>query len=293
MMTAENRRKIIHYCVNLLFGGCLLFVIWLIVQLFFLASFRIPSNSMEPTLKRGDHIWVWKGIPGARLFNVFDLLKGRSAKIYRLPQIREVKREDIFVFNAPYPFSPNKIEMDLMKYYVKRCLGLPGDTINIQNDTCFLNGLPYETKYKAFLPEIDNVFVTEFPNLTPSVFPSDSILKWDRSNWGPLYIPRKEDTLLMNRVNYLLYRNLIEWEQQAEVLYRDSIVYLNSHPLPVYTFQQNYYFMLSDYGKYSHDSRYWGLLPEDFIVGKVWVIWKSADPYRKKWRWERILKKVE
>ncbi|MDR2968673.1 MAG: signal peptidase I [Tannerellaceae bacterium] len=292
-MDAEKKRKIISVGVNILFVSCLLLVGWIIFQLFFFASFRIPSNSMEPALKNGDHVLVWKGIPGARLFNIFDLLDRKSTTIYRLPRVRDVKRNDVLVFNAPYPRSSDKLEMHLMKYYVKRCFGLPGDTVAIQNDTYLINGHAYDIKYKEFLPEINNSFITEFSEAAKPAFPSDSITQWDIRNFGPLYIPRKGDTLSMNRENYSLYHKLIEWEQQAEVFYRDSVVYLNHHPLPSYTFQQNYFFMLSDYGKYSYDSRYWGLLPEDFIVGKVWIIRKSTDPYWGEWRWDRFLKKVD
>lgn len=291
-MHADNRKKIIHHGVNCLFAGCLLLVGWVLVQLFFIASFHIPSHSMEPVLKKGDYILVWKGVPGARLFNIFDRHGGKT-NIYHLPGARKVERDDVLVFNAPYPFSPDKLEMHLMKYYVKRCLGLPGDTLTIQNGIYRLNGLPYAVKYNDFLPEVDHTYVTEFYNTAVPLFPSDSIIHWDLHHFGPLYIPRKGDTLPINRTNYLLYRHLIEWEQQAQILYLDSTAYLNNQPLYTYTFQADYYFMQSDYGKYSHDSRYWGLLPEDFIVGKAWTIWKSKDPFWGNWRWDRFLKKIE
>ena len=97
----------------------------------------------------------------------------------------------------------------------------------------------------------------------------------------------------MNRTNYLLYKKVIEWEQQGELSYQDSVVYLNQEPISTYRFRKNYYFMGGDNGVNSQDSRYWGLLPEEYIVGKVWKIWKSIDPYTDEFRWDRFLKTVK
>ncbi len=291
-MNTVIRKKILSGCINALWVFCLLFIGWFVIQLVFFASFKIPSSSMEPILKKGDHILVWKGIPGARLFNFIDLSKGNPIKIYRLPRIRDVRRNDVLVFNNPYPSSPDKIEMDLMKYYVKRCLGLPGDTVLIQKKAYILNGIPYDTKYNAYLPDLNEIFINEYNNEPNQTFPYDSVIKWNTENFGPLYIPRKGDILTMNRTNYLLYHKIIEWEQKTEVIYSDSLTYLNQLPFSTYTFEKDYFFMMSDHGEYSCDSRYWGLLPEDFIVGKVWLIWKSTEPYFGKWRWERVCKKV-
>ena len=97
----------------------------------------------------------------------------------------------------------------------------------------------------------------------------------------------------MNRTNYLLYRKLIEWEQKGSLKYQDSAVFLNGKTIESYRFQKNYYFMAGDKGANSQDSRYWGLLPEEYIVGKAVRIWKSVAPYTKKFRWDRFLKKIE
>jgi len=96
----------------------------------------------------------------------------------------------------------------------------------------------------------------------------------------------------MNRTHYLLYGKLIEWEQNATLAWKDSAVRLNDRPVDSYRFLKNYYFMGGDYTEDSRDSRYWGLAPEEYIVGKAWIVWKSVDPHTGKFRWERFLKTI-
>jgi signal peptidase I len=96
----------------------------------------------------------------------------------------------------------------------------------------------------------------------------------------------------MNRINYALYKKPVEWEQKGVLSYHDSSVYLNDAPINAYRFQKNYYFVAGDRTEDSRDSRYWGLLPEEYIVGKAWIVWKSVDPYTGKFRWGRFLKVI-
>ena len=103
---------------------------------------------------------------------------------------------------------------------------------------------------------------------------------------------KKGDSITLDRTNFRLYKKLIEWEQQGSLQYKDSTIFLNGTPINGYRFQKNYYFMAGDNGMNSQDSRYWGLLPEEYIVGKAWIIWKSVDPYTDKFRWNRFLKVI-
>lgn len=126
-------KKIFDKVIEVLFAVCLVAVTWLAVELFCITSFSIPSDSMEPVLKAGDNIWVEKLSYGTRLFNVTEALKGNRVEIKRLPGLGKVKRGDVVVFHNPCPHEWMKLEMDLMKYYVKRCAALPGDTFYIEN----------------------------------------------------------------------------------------------------------------------------------------------------------------
>ena len=282
--------QLINKVFDLFFWIGIVCVLWFVTQVFLIASFKIPSNSMEPELTTGDNILVWKPIIGPRIFNIFASLQNKQTVIQRISGIRKVQRNDILVFNYPFPNSWSKVEMHIFKYYIKRCIGIPGDTLSIQNGFFQLGGI------HAALGNIDSqkeIASTEkFPKDILWCFPFDSIMGWNIKNFGPLYIPGAGDSLVMNRTNFRIYKKLIEWEQKKKLKYKDSIVYINGIPIEGYRFQKNYYFMAGDKGLNSQDSRYWGLLPEEYIVGKAWIIWKSIDPYTGKFRWERFLKVI-
>ena len=124
--------NILNWSVNLVLISFTLIALWFFCQVFLFTSFHIPSDSMEPELIEGDAILVYKPILGARLFNLSATMRIEQVDIYRLPGFRKVKRNDVLVFNFPHPNSWEKIEMHILKYYIKRCIGLPGDTLSIQ-----------------------------------------------------------------------------------------------------------------------------------------------------------------
>ena len=93
--------------------------------------------------------------------------------------------------------------------------------------------------------------------------------------------------------NYVLYKNLIEYETDQQLTVRDGAVYLDDETIGNYTFQLNYYFMAGDYIFDSRDSRYWGLLPEDCIIGKALFVWRSTDVWTGKIRWNRFFKVIK
>ena len=279
--------------LNLLFGCACLFIFWLLAQVFLFSSFRIPSDSMSPALQKGDCVLVWKPIVGARLFNLHRSLQLEQTEIYRLPGLRKIRRNDVVVFNFPHPNGWDKIEMHILKYYIKRCIGLPGDTLSIRNGRFRINGTNEPLGNMDSQERIGRTLPGEFPDGVYKAFPFDSVISWNIRNFGPLYVPKAGDKVEMNRENYLLYRKLIAWEQKAEINYNDSTVFLNGEPIREYRFLKNYYFMAGDKGLNSQDSRYWGLLPEEYIVGKAAFVWKSVDPYTGQFRWDRFMKKIE
>lgn len=92
-------KRIGNWIVNICFYSCVAFVAWMVLQVFCLTSFKIPSNSMEPALLSGDKILVDKWTGGARLFNIFASLRGEEVDIYRLPGFGSFQRDDVLVFN--------------------------------------------------------------------------------------------------------------------------------------------------------------------------------------------------
>ena len=131
-------------------------------------------------------------------------------------------------------------------------------------------------------------------NVVIPCFPWSDKLKWTIKEFGPLPVPAKGQVVKMNSLSYTLYRQLINWEQKqlsrmneaGEVLLGDSVV-------REYCFQENYYFMAGDNAYNSQDSRYWGMLPESFIVGRAVRVWKSVNPDTDEIRWNRILRKIK
>ena len=109
----------------------ILIVIWSISQVIVITSFSIPTDSMYTTLHPGDNILVNKSIMGARIFNIWDAAEEKEVEIHRLPGLGKVKRNDVLVFHYPYPHKNDSLSMHLLKYYVKRCIALPGDTMGI------------------------------------------------------------------------------------------------------------------------------------------------------------------
>lgn len=276
--------KLCRYVVDTLFWGCMVVALFVVMQIFLFSSFKIPSNSMEPGLIAGDYVLVNKLIPGARLFNVFASLRGEQVQIVRLPGLREIRRNDVVVFNYPYPNDSDKIGMHMMKYYIKRCLGLPGDSLSIVNGYYRVNGIfePVGNIEGQELFSVQSNKMLKDAGLYWS-FPKDSLISWNVKNFGPLYLPRKGDVIDMNRENISIYRKLIEWETGQKLDPR----------IVSYTFQKNYYFVAGDRIEDSQDSRYWGLLPEEFIVGKATFIWGSMNPQTRGVRWDRICSRIE
>lgn len=288
-----NINKWIDWILNIFLSVAGLVAAWIVMQVFVVCSFKIPSDSMEPTLEPGDYVLVNKLLIGPRLFNLTDALDGKRVTIYRVPGLHSIQRNDVLVFHFPHPHTWEKIEMHLLKYYVKRCIGLPGDSVWIRNGYYRINQRTDTLGNPAAQKQISQMSPDMFAENVYWAFPFDSLLSWNIRQFGPLYLPKEGDEIRMNRTNYLLYKKVIEWEQQGELSYQDSVVYLNQEPISTYRFRKNYYFMGGDNGVNSQDSRYWGLLPEEYIVGKVWKIWKSIDPYTDEFRWDRFLKTVK
>ena len=282
--------NLINKIIDIIFWLCTIIALWFTAQIFVLTSFKIPSDSMEAQLTAGDNILVWKPTIGPRIFNLFASMRNEQTNIYRIPGIKKIQRNDILVFNFPHPNSWDKIEMHILKYYIKRCVGLPGDTLSIQNGFFHVKGI--ETSLGNMESQNKIATTEQFEDGIFHSFPFDSIISWNSKDFGPLYIPGKGDSITLNQTNCRLYKKLIEWEQQGSLQYKDSTIFLNGTPINGYRFQKNYYFMAGDNGMNSQDSRYWGLLPEEYIVGKAWIIWKSVDPYTDKFRWNRFLKVI-
>ncbi len=275
----------------LLAGG--LIALWLVLQVTTYASFKVPTDSMQPTLIPGDYILVNKWVMGGRVFNVWKSLERKEVRIWRLPGLRRAERGDVLVFNFPYPVRPDSISMDIMKYYVKRCVALPGDTFEIRRARYTVRGYAKPLGNVEAQDQLQQMLEWgQGERIVLKGYPYNELFDWSIQEFGPLYVPAKGDSIEMNVGHVALYKNLIEWEQKKPLVVRGDSVWLNDSLITGYRFRENYYFMAGDRVVNSQDSRYWGLVPEPYIVGKATRIWKSADPWTEEIRWERVMKAI-
>ena len=396
-----------------------------LVHNYFIQPYIIPTGSLEKTLLIGDFLFVSKFHYGARspmtavafpmVHDTLPLVRSRSYLNYpqlpyfRLPRFQNIERNEIVVFSWPADtvrrfFVKEKgvrKPIDKKSNYVKRCVGLPGDTLSVVDGFVHINGqqsiLPERAKtqytfsaynakgvssrkllndgikdfdrkyrienitqetYNAILPyihgrltnDLDN-FIVQTPSMglppkligqlrlrvkeileakkeltltineaktleqrglfdslirkinrskTPNTtfFPNSLPYGWNEDNFGPLTIPKKGSTVALNEYNLPLYKKIIR-EYEGNRLEKDeTTIYINGKATKEYTFQQDYYWMMGDNRHRSEDSRFWGFVPENHVVGKPILIWFSIEGINdgiRNWkiRWDRIMTTVK
>lgn len=275
---------------------CLLLTIWVVVKVTTFASFSIPSDSMEPSLQPGDLIMVNKWLLGARLFDVCSAVEGKRVHIQRLPGLGQLKRNDVVVFNFPYINQWDSIQINMHRYYVKRCVALPNDTIEIRHSHFYVRGFNYPLGNVASQDNLEKMFQNrgDIPReLCIKAFPLDSMTEWTIREFGPLKIPHHGYQVKLDKLSISLYRKLMEWETGRHITCKDGKILLGDSVVTDYTFCKDYCFVAGDRTENSQDSRYWGMLPIEFIVGKATRILWAHDSQTHRIRWERIWKIIE
>lgn len=269
------------------------YIMWLAVRIFLFDQFITPTESMMPTLMPGDRIIVDKRIFGARIYDKLNFSDDGAELIsHRTRGIRKIKPDDIVVFN--FPHHGGKINFVINNVYAKRCVGIPGDTVSIvdgifhnSNFSGFIGILPQQ-KRLGEMP--DSLFHPRVLGAIPRI----RFVPWTIKNLGPLYLPRPGDFMKLAAKEGQIYKMILEWEtgQNITVDWNRNIVLADSVPIDSHVFKHGYYFMCGDNVANSEDSRYWGLVPEEYIVGVVTHISYSIDPKTGKYRKERFLKRL-
>jgi len=231
---------------------------------------------------------------------------------------------------------------DRRENYVKRCVGLPGQTLQIKDHIIYLDGkankepdnvqYTYHLKLKQRLPdelmkelgitmedmmslntlgympltkqavaELKNQGYAESIELNTEaeewdIYPLNGNMHWTRDNYGPVWIPKKGESIDLNLDNIAIYERPIRTYEGNDLMVKDGKIFINGEVAPKYTFKMDYYWMMGDNRHNSLDSRYWGFVPEDHIVGKPIFIWWSSDPDRHGFggiRWSRLFRFVD
>jgi signal peptidase I len=281
----------LSYAILILFG---VVVLYYLVRIFVIDSFPVNTTSMSPTIQPGDRIMVNKLIFGGRIYKSFDFSPGKPLESWRMPRWREIRHNDVVVFNHVRNKELNRIRFNFGVIFVKRCVGLPGDTLTI------VDGFYRNTSAPGVELGIrEQQMRLNSPDTLPINSSAKKALKYTRPqhNWtifnlGPLYIPQKGSTVALDSINYAVYRLAIEFETDRLLTCQYGRIFLDNRELHEYTFQKNYYFMAGDNVIDSNDSRYWGYVPEEFIIGVVPRLLSSRYPSSGKVRWQRVLKKL-
>jgi signal peptidase I len=331
------------------------------IRTFFIEAYVIPSGSMESTLLVGDYLFVSKvnygpripmtplsfpfaqnGMPLINIKSYSDIIK---FPYLRLPGLSNVKRGDVVVFNFPMQAdSPFYRPIDKEDNYIKRCQGIPGDTLSIVNTQVYVNhkampnppesqpsyivhtdGNPLNpqiisdlhifvanqispTDYEMLMTRKSAATLKGYSNVksvtdyfqpkgifNPEEFPHDPHLKWNVDNYGPVIIPKKGWTVTLDSLTFPIYRRAIQVYENNKLEIDDNDIVINGKKSKTYTFKQNYYWMMGDNRHDSEDSRFWGFVPEDHIVGKALFIWMSSDSTGRglnSIRWNRVFKGI-
>ncbi|MBF9238139.1 signal peptidase I [Hymenobacter sp. BT683] len=335
-------------------------------------AYTIPSPSMENSLLVGDYLFVSKlhygpitpqtplQVPlthqtvwGTGIKSFSELIQ---LPTYRLPGFSEIKRNDVVVFHVPHE---SQYPADLRTNYIKRCVAVAGDTLEIREGQVYLNGKPGVTPpglETTYFMQVDNpndevladlraqgVVEYEQPGGSPqavtapdgkvgyaisctvaaanffrkqpyvknmtviqpqvALFPDVADFRnspamsatprgWSLDSYGPLPIPKKGQTIALSPGNAAIYFKIIaRYEHNEGITWKDGMIFQNGKMLTSYTLKQNYYMMMGDNRHNSEDSRFWGFVPEDHVVGKAVLIWLSVDPFGDFWhkiRWNRL-----
>jgi len=247
-------------------------VVAFLIKVFLFEAYRIPTGSMENTLLVGDFLLVTKFTYGATTPRNIPFTNIRIPFV-KLPGFKDPKPGDIIVFD--FPGEREEKESAEVLNYIKRCVALPGDSIKVVNKVLYRNGQVFPNP-----PQSKFIAPLQPPNIANTrIFPKGS--GWNEDNYGPIRIPKKGDKIKIDASNLDAWRFFILREGHYNVnigaadngLYVDDKLIMDGN----YTVQRDYLFMMGDNRNNSLDSRFWGFMPMENVVGEAFMIYWSWD----------------
>lgn len=238
------------------------------IQSFFIQGYSTPTGSMENTILIGDRMFFNQFIYGGSTPRNIPLTNIRLPYV-QLPAIREPQRGDVVNFEFP-GYRDEVVPSDKVEY-LKRIVGQPGDIVEVRERILYVNG-------NIFPTPADAIFggpIAPKDERNDRIFPKGKL--WNEDNYGPLRIPKKGNTVELNSSNYPEWDTFIKREGHTIVLRPGRKIYIDGKETNTYTVERNYYFMMGDNRNNSLDSRYWGFVPRENIVGKALITYWSWD----------------
>jgi len=334
-----------------------------ILRTFLIEAYTIPTSSMEKSMLIGDFLFVSKVAYGPRVpmtpiavplvhhtvpfFGIKSYSESLKFPYHRMKGLGKIKRNDCVVFNWPAEKLGRPI--DKKENYVKRCVGIPGDILELTESELIVNGTAQElfkgvknqwhyklmtngtglnpnilrekyditeggrgrnrNEYNLSLTNENRDALASFSNISSIkrkvekkgvfanyIFPHNENYAWNIDNFGPIKIPEAGAKVDLTITNLLIYKDIIERYENNKLEIIDNQIYINDKLSENYIFKMNYYWMMGDNRHNSADSRFWGFVPENHIVGKALFIWMSWDKNAKglkKVRWNRLFTSVK
>lgn len=263
------------------------------IQSFLIQGYSTPTGSMENTILVGDKMFFNQFIYGPSTPRTIPFTEIQLPYIH-FPGIRDPKRGDII--NFEWPGNRDEVKHAEYMQYLKRLIGEPGDTIEVRDKNLFVNGqqIPNAPDSKFVTPVAPKGYVNK------DIFPKGS--PWNEDNYGPLVVPKKGDVITFTKENYQKWDTFIKREGHSISMDANGKVTIDGKDSPQYTVERNYYFMMGDNRNNSLDSRFWGFVPRENIVGKALITywsWDSNIPFSNlgklfgSVRWDRIGKLIK
>jgi len=264
-----------------------------IIKGFLIDFYKIPTGSMEKTLLIGDYIVINK------LSYKFSTPHNIPLTEIDIPHvdlmdIKHPEINDVIVFE--FPGQLNEYYPPVPFNYVKRLIGKPGDTVEIKDRIVYVNRVPSKNPP-------GNILTTEIigkGKKDPKLFALGK--NWNIDNYGPIRVPKRGDIIELSHENIGCWGMMINRELERQTVSTEgSVITIGDTPVKNYTIRKDYYFVLGDNREDSMDSRYWGFVPADAILGKALIVYWSWDPFIsivnfneliKSIKWNRIFKTI-